>query len=73
MTREEFEIALDKGRIETKITNGSWWKTRRNGKTQRWKTRPNEFRIPIKYGFKSYGQVTDTDDLTDGKFFRVKP
>jgi len=29
-------------------------KCRRNGKTQTWKTRPNEFKIPVKYGLYEY-------------------
>lgn len=32
---------------------------RRNGSTQTWKTRPDEFRVPIKYGMRSYSQLTD--------------
>lgn len=37
------------------ITNadGSPIRLRRNGKTQTWKSRPNEFRIPVKYGLRS--------------------
>jgi hypothetical protein len=31
---------------------------RRNGATQTWKTRPTEFRVPIKYGLYQYGEVT---------------
>lgn len=34
---------------------------RRNGKTQTWKTRPGEFRIPTKYGLYSYGEITHHD------------
>lgn len=34
---------------------------RRNGKTQTWKTRPGEFRIPIKYGLYGYGEITHND------------
>lgn len=30
---------------------------RRNGATQTWKTRPTEFRIPVKYGFKGYANL----------------
>jgi hypothetical protein len=29
-------------------------KARRNGKTQTWKTRPNDFKIPVKYGLYDY-------------------
>lgn len=28
------------------------------GKLQTWKTRPEEFRLPLKYGLYSYGDVT---------------
>ena len=34
---------------------------RRNGATQVWKTRPGEFRIPVKYGLRSYGQLVAGD------------
>jgi hypothetical protein len=30
---------------------------RRNGKTKVWKTRPSEFRIPIKWGLYRYGYI----------------
>lgn len=31
---------------------------RRNGETQTWKTRPDDFRTPIKHGLYRYGQLT---------------
>lgn len=31
---------------------------RRNGTTQTWKTRPDHFRIPTKFGLKYYGDIT---------------
>ena len=34
---------------------------RRNGKTQTWKTRPSEWRIPVKYGLFDYGRILDRD------------
>lgn len=34
---------------------------RRNGSTQTWKTRPDEYRVPVKYGLKGYAQLLDTD------------
>lgn len=34
---------------------------RRNGATKTWKTRPGEFRLPIKFGLRSYDAVTDRD------------
>jgi hypothetical protein len=33
-------------------------KWRRNGKTQTWKTRPDDFRVPVKYGLYQFGQIT---------------
>jgi len=32
-------------------------KVRRNGATKYWKTRPNEFKIPVKYGLYEYGYI----------------
>lgn len=34
---------------------------RRNGQTQTWKTRPDHFCIPVKYGLYRYGQITHQD------------
>ena len=31
---------------------------RRNGRTQTWVTRPNDFRMPIKHGLRDYSEVT---------------
>lgn len=31
---------------------------RRNGAAQTWKTRPTEFRIPVRYGMYRYQQIT---------------
>lgn len=33
-------------------------RVRRNGMTQTWKTRPNEYRIPVKYGISARGQFS---------------
>ncbi len=33
-------------------------RVRPNGKCQTWKTRPEEFRLPIKYGLYGYGAIT---------------
>ena len=34
---------------------------RRNGQTKTWKTRPGEFRIPVKYGFKECFYITQSN------------
>lgn len=41
------------------LTNadGTPQRWRRNGATKTWKTRPNEFRIPIKRGLREYGYI----------------
>ena len=38
-----------------KATGRKW---RMNGKCQTWKTRPAEFRQPVKFGLYSYGAIT---------------
>lgn len=43
---------------EDHAPGGKVYRWRRNGKTQTWKTRPGDFRVPIKYGLYSYGQLT---------------
>jgi len=52
------ENALSNGELWAAMRNGRYWVLRRNGQTQHWKTRPNDFRIPVKAGFKSCGEVT---------------
>jgi hypothetical protein len=37
---------------------GYCYEFRRNGRTTTWKTRPNEYRIPYKYGMYEYGYIT---------------
>lgn len=61
MTREQVEQALDSGRLEIHMKTDRWWKCRRNGKTKLWKTMPDRFRIPIKYGFRFYGAIDEED------------
>ena len=45
-----------RGGITTKIE--TW---RANGKCQTWKTRPDEFKLPIKYGLKDYSYLTNSN------------
>jgi hypothetical protein len=40
--------------------DGSCYVWRRNGQTQTWKTRPTAWRIPVKYGLRAYGQITES-------------
>lgn len=39
-------------------SDGSPLRARRNGTTKVWKTRPNEFKIPAKYGLKQCFYIT---------------
>jgi hypothetical protein len=63
MERNQIENALDSHQLFVRMRNGNFWQCRRNGATKLWKTRPGEFRIPIKFGFKGYGEVTHNDDV----------
>lgn len=72
MTLAEIEKALAEGRIYALVTNGrkrSYWRVRRNGRTQTWKTRPGEFRIPVVAGLRAYGAITHKSRIgPDGDF-----
>lgn len=61
ITRENVNALLDAGAIETLMTNGRWWRIRRNGRTQTWKRDANRVRIPFKVGLYEYGAITETD------------
>jgi saccharopine dehydrogenase-like NADP-dependent oxidoreductase len=58
MTAREFHYApaCTKTRVER-------W--RRNGETKVWKTREGEFRVPVKFGLRSYSYITH---LNAGEF-----
>lgn len=70
MSRETIETALDAGKVEVAMNSGRWWRLRRNGKTQTWKTRPGEFRIPVKAGLRACGEITDVN-MADNTLFRI--
>lgn len=58
ITLEQIEERLSHGELWGAMRNGRFWRLRRNGKTQRWKTRPADFRIPVKAGLRACGEVT---------------
>jgi hypothetical protein len=41
-----------------KNADGTLVRWRVNGKVKTWKTRPNEFSIPVKHGLYDYGYIT---------------
>jgi hypothetical protein len=57
----DYEQALDAGQLFIAMRSGAWWQCRRNGQTKTWKRSPNRFYIPIKYGFRGYHAITETD------------
>lgn len=63
MTRTQIETALAAHNLWAAMRNGRYWLVRRNGQTQTWKTRPSEFRIPVKAGLKAYGEIRETSDV----------
>ena len=61
VTHANVDRLLDAGQIEVAMKNGNWWKIRRNGKTQKWKTDPERIRIPFKYGFRGTSAIVTED------------
>lgn len=51
MTASRFEHATMKNKDKTPL------RVRRNGKTKTWKTRPDEFKIPVKYGLRECAYI----------------
>jgi hypothetical protein len=66
-TKEEVESALDSHKLYVKLQNGRAWQARRNGKTiNKAKNMPiGSWRIPVKYGFKNFGQLTPENASED--------
>jgi len=78
------EIAITTGHgvnfhhVTLKNSDGTPLRARKNGQCKTWKTRPNDFRVPIKHGMYDHGYITQdnadewvTEDelwtITDGK------
>lgn len=55
----EFERALDSGRVGVRMMNGRVWKARRNGRTRLWKRDAERWAVPIKFGLRHCGLVTN--------------
>lgn len=56
---DRVEALLDAGVIHARMSNGRYWRIRRNGATKRWVTRPGKFRIPVKAGLCTCGYITE--------------
>lgn len=76
ITRANVESLLDRGEVEAAIHGGRWWRIRRNGRTQTWKTDANRIRIPVKAGLRSCGAITErhfnSEGVIDSSLFRIK-
>ena len=57
MTQTDVETALAAGHVWARMTHGAYWRCRRNGATRTWKTRPEDWSIPFKVGFREYGKI----------------
>jgi hypothetical protein len=66
LTLDQANHAIDHGLVHMRMLSGKLWVARRNGRTQTWKTRPGDFRIPIKIGFRGYGELTHHSDTENG-------
>jgi hypothetical protein len=57
-TAKRFEHCSEKNADKTPV------RCKRNGKTKYWKTRPNEFKIPVKHGLYDYFYI-DQNNCND--------
>jgi hypothetical protein len=62
-TLQYIENSLYNHTVWARMNSGRYWVLRRNGKTQTWKTRPNDYRIPVKCGLKSCGEITHNSSV----------
>jgi hypothetical protein len=60
ITRDNIDALLDAGALEVAMSNGTWWRIRRNGATKRWKRDPARIYVPFKAGMYTYGAITET-------------
>ena len=67
MTHLEIEALLSAGKISVLMSNGNYWRVRKNGQTKLWKTRPQDFYIPIKFGIRGYGKITNHSQIGTDK------
>lgn len=49
---------------------GKVYKVRRNGNTQRWKRQPERFRVPVKHGLYTYGDI-DNYSMCNAELFHT--
>lgn len=50
--------------LGSRNADGTLQRWRRNGVTKTWKTRPNDFRVPVKRGLYEYGYITQDNAVS---------
>jgi hypothetical protein len=65
VNRHDFEQSLAAGNVYVHVGGGRYWLARRDGKTKFWKTRPLEWVVPIKMGYRDHARVSHIDFHTD--------
>ena len=58
LTNEEILMCNAFEHVSNKNADKTPMRVRRNGATKLWKTRPGDFKIPIKYGLYQHGYIT---------------
>jgi excisionase family DNA binding protein len=74
ITRDTVDMLLDAGSIEVAMSNGRWWRIRRNGATRRWKRDATRIYIPYKAGMYTYGNINEHDFINgvlDANNYRI--
>jgi hypothetical protein len=60
---EQVGYALQHGCLWVKMSNGRYWRLRRNGKTQTWKRDLFRYRIPVKAGLYAFTEITNKTEI----------
>ena len=59
LTKDQAITARQFAHVSMKDSRGDPLRCRSNGKCQVWKTRPDEFKLPVKYGLYQYFYITN--------------
>lgn len=61
ITKEQAMTVNNFVHVEAKNADGTLLRARRSGKTQTWKTRPDEFKVPVKHGLRDSFYITQNE------------
>ena len=62
-SKEQVGYELSQGSLWVRMSNGRYWKLRRNGKTKVWKRNPWRYRIPVKAGLHAFTAITNETEI----------